>query len=237
MATLCKHPTLALLGATTLFLTSVAANAAIITVDSIAADWTDVIGGTNVNYVNTDFIAGNEEIRWGNPAELEQSGYRFDGSAPPSFLVNTDMAFSLGNFTHFNFPIYGGGIDSAQLNITADLQIDGNPQAGGPFTFSFMHDETPNDCAPLPVCANDLVSFSNLISSDTFMIGGDLFTLELLGFQQGGSTTSSFSTVEGRANVAQLMAVFRAPTTVPEPGVAFLLGLGLLAMRMTRKRA
>jgi hypothetical protein len=72
-----------------------------------------------------------------------------------------------------------------------------------------MHNETPNACAPQPGCANDLVSFSNMLSSDTFMVGGDEFTLELLGFQQGGVTATSFSTIEGEENMAQLQAIQR----------------------------
>ena len=237
MATQSKKSTLVLLGATAVLLTSFAANAAVITIDSIAADWTNVVGGVNVNYIDTDTIAGNEEIRWGTTSD-SQSGYRFAGAAPASFNVDTGVEFSLGDFTHFNFPINADtGISGAQLNITTDLHIGGSPSTSGPFTFSFLHDETSNSCSPLPGCANDLVSFSNLISSDTFMIGSEEFTLELLGFKHGGVTTLDFSTVEGDTNVAQLMAIFRAPTTsVPEPGMLALLSFGLLAMGMTRKQ-
>jgi hypothetical protein len=233
------HPVSLLAGAAGLYLTTFAASAALITIDTISANWMNVVGGSNVNFVDSDGITGNEELRWGTTADT-QSGYRFDSSAPPSFDVNTDMAFTLGDFIHFNFPInLGSAISSAQLDITTDLQIDGNSLLGGPYTFSFLHNETSNACSPQPGCANDLVSFSNLAGSDTFMIDSDEYTLELLGFQQGGTTATSFSTLEGQENVAQLQVIFRTLTTataVPEPGLIALFGLGLLAMGITRKR-
>jgi hypothetical protein len=190
--------------------------------------------------IDNDGNPGNEELRWGNPfgGGTLQSGYRYDSASRTSFNVNTGVEFALGKFSHFNFPIFlDSTISGAQLGISTDLYIAGNSLISGPFSFSFVHSETPNDCDTLlnTNCANDLVSFSNIITTDTFIIGYDEFTLELLGFRQGGITTSGFSTVEGQTNVAQLMAIFRAPTNVPEPGTVVLLSLGLLAMRLARK--
>ena len=59
-----------------------------VTINTVGADWGNVIGGAStVSYYDTDGIAGNEEIRWGIPAETDQSGYRFDNAAPPAFIV------------------------------------------------------------------------------------------------------------------------------------------------------
>lgn len=216
------------------FLISASANALPVTINTVGADWTNVVGGAGtVDFIDTDGIAGNEEIRWGIPAETEKSGYRFDSAAPPALTVEIGEVFTLGNFTHTNQPIWES-ISSAQLNITTDLMIGGSMLSEGPFTFSFIHNETTNACEPLPDCANDMVSFSNLITSDLFLVDGIEYTLDLIGFSVDGVTASEFSTFERQSNIAQLQAVFRT-TSIPEPTPITLLGLGLLGVVFARR--
>ena len=218
-----------------IILFNASANALPVTINAVGADWSNVVGGAGtVDFIDSDGIAGNEEIRWGIPAETEKSGYRFDSAAPPALAVETGEVFTLGNFTHTNQPIWES-ISSAQLNITTSLMVGGFMLGEGPFTFSFLHNETSNACEPLPDCANDMVSFSNLITSDSFLVDGIEYTLDLIGFSVGGVTTSEFSTFERQTNTAQLQAVFRT-TSIPEPAPIMLLSLGLLSIVLMRRR-
>ena len=203
------------------------------TVLTIGADWTNVqsefVG--NVVYMDNDPIAGNEEIRWGRAASSAgQSGYRLEASSTP-FDVGMGDVFSLGDFTHTNQPIWDS-ITGAQLNITADFDIGGLSFVNEVFSFVFNHNETPNNCDTLPTCANDLVSFAGLASSDTFFVDGVEYTLELVGFSVNDLSVEELSTEENSINTAQLLGSFRA---VPAPSAIMLLGLGLIGVALSRK--
>lgn len=87
-------------------------------VTEIDAEWTNVIGGQNVNGVGTN------EIRWG-VTNGQQSGYIFQ-SSPVVFPVTVGTPFSLGTFTHNNFSIQTPGITGATLTTNFTFLIDGN---------------------------------------------------------------------------------------------------------------
>ena len=212
-----------------------------VTVLTVGADWTNVTipeGGIDtVQYFDNDGIAGNEEIQFGTPASnAGPSGYLFEGAAPTEFTVETGDIFSLGDFTHTNQPVWDS-ITGAQLNITTDLMIAGVLLGEGPFSFSFLHNETTNACDTGldPDCSNDLVSFSSLETSDSFFVDGIEYTLELIGFSVDGVFATEFSTVEGQINTAQLLGTFTATESVPAPPAFVLLALGLVGVALSRR--
>ena len=79
------------------------------------------------------------------------------------------------------------------------------------------------------------MQFTNLDISDTFIVDGVIYTMQLTGFAVDGISTTEFSTVEGQSNVAQLQAVFSTTVTVPEPNSIALFSLSLVALGFAGK--
>lgn len=219
------------------------ANAATVTLSNIFGEWFDAIPAGNVTS-NTGGGTANPKIRW------NASGYDFDAAAsavgivPPSPSAN----FTLGDFTHINQPV-ASSITSVRLRITADIDVDGTGLGNRAFLFDFMHDETPNGDDPCAYggangagvnvngCADRVtVLFSD--ASESFAIGGDLYTINIIGFDSGGGLTSDFLTAELMSNTAALIGnvTLRRDLTVPEPMTSAMVGLGLLGLAASRRR-
>jgi opacity protein-like surface antigen len=100
------------------------AHAVEVTIDSVTGTWSNVTG-TPV-FLNG---VGTKQINWGIPVDGGQSGYRFDGVAPPSSgPFGTGTSFDLGTFTHFNQPIQGGtSITGATLNLSITFEAISSP--------------------------------------------------------------------------------------------------------------
>lgn len=86
------------------------ASAASLTINSVKGIWQNDLPDPAVSG------EGTSSLRWGIPISLSgRSGYDFAGAAPPALTVTDGSAFSLGTFTHRNFPILGAALSSVDL--------------------------------------------------------------------------------------------------------------------------
>jgi len=211
--------------------------------DIISVTWFNPIGdgvATVVNPFNEGVgNATNFEIRWGTPVPASalttaKSGLGFDPLFPPSAVVTPDVNFTLGNLFHFNNPIaIGTALESVDLSLV--LSFLGAVPVTSEFQFRMLINETPNDGNP---CAEggsqpcqDAIRFTSLDTSpQVFTIGGESFTLFLVGFGADGSQDTFFSP-EGGTNQTPLIARIQAPPPqVPNPSALLLIGLGLVGL-------
>ena len=220
-----------------------AGSAATLTINSVTGVWTNLNPAVGISG------GGTNEIRWGKSKGSGKSGYRFDGNAPPPFVANEGIAFDLGKFTHFNNPITGTDLSSADLKVTINVAGFGNITS----TYSFAHWETPNGANPCANggangsgvnangCADRVTATLNLGQTDVFQIGGINYVFDVSGFLNGGVLLNEFWTKEKRNNMAILQGSFvtRNSVVIPLPAAGWLLigSLGVLGAFKRRKKA
>ncbi len=247
-----------------------AASAAMVTIENVSGTWTDASSGP-VYGLNTGVTAGGvAEINWGSPATGPlnptgtQSGYTFEGLIPPPVTVDTEHGaqFELGIFTHNNYTLWANvpsgmnAIDSADLSVDFTMSIDGH-EFNLNQVYNFSHIETPNE--PAGACqfggtaasgmngaygCNDRVTAElNEALSESIVLDGMEYTLDISGFLTEEGFFSFFDTQERLANSAILIAeliVTELPSEVPLPAAGWLLigGMGgLFALKRKRRQS
>lgn len=204
---------------------------------------------------------GTNQIRWGTPVYTtdglfysrlsyllnngQQSGYNFDASG--DMVVEEETTFVLGTFTHLNYPIRDTLLRSVDLSLS--FMVEGVADAITS-VFSFDHWETHNEavvCANgdgqgigrnnTNGCADRVTATLNEAMSETFMIDGVTYILDITGFLHEGELMTDFWTLENASNEALLVGSFRVvPSEVPLPASGLLLLGGLAGLAMARRR-
>ncbi len=209
-----------------------------LSVTNVDGDWANAVGGQNVSIVNDHGTAGRfATASWGDPLwspNPARSSYVFESRITPFDAPTNGTAFSLGTFTHNNFPIpSGSGITG--INLLVNLGIEGFGALST--TFVYSHNETPNNSSS----PNDIVTITNPVLNAHFISGGNDYYFSLLGFSQNGGATISnvFSTIENQANIADLYGIITTtpiPNPTPIPAAIWLFGSGLVGLIGIRRR-
>jgi hypothetical protein len=135
-------------------------------------------------------------------------------------------------------------INSIRLTVGTELLIDSASQGQFNFVYDFFHDETSNGANPCAYggangqginvngCADRVTTAFNT-TSQTFTVGSDIYTIDVIGFKLGNDPVkNAFLTLESATNTAILQAQvkLRSEVNVPEPGTLSLIGLSMVLL-------
>lgn len=214
-------------------LLAVANTASALTLATVDEAWSSHVGGLSVSYpINVPILYGNgteDQVRWGTDVGFGQSGLGFTGSAAPSQTFAIGEPFEVGLLRHFNNTVdLGSSCSAVDLGITLTFS---DPALVGNFVFTLNINETPNTDVP----PDDFIYFPNAFSSQSFVINGETYTLELLGFGDNpGSLADQFQSPEGTTNSTRLWG--RITTPIPAPGALLLGAMGTGLVGWLRRR-
>src|SRR5882672_7154118 len=195
------------------------ASAATITYQSVTGIWHDPTDNVPGNQPGDPVITNGSPtsiIRWGTTSGTPQSGYDYTTATPPPFTLPGPVPFfSLGTFTHRNFEVDDPSLTSVQLDVVLVLNVDGVPTGPLTFTFTFNHEETPNNAVPCPYPTppgegcTDRVTIVASPQPTTFNVGGVDYTLAMSFLDANGNPVSEFITREGgTTNTSGLVGQF-----------------------------
>lgn len=206
---------------------------------SYACNVSGACGSTSFTSVEIDNSnADDVRLAWPASGTANPSGYGFQRVGTPLnvTLLDGSALFSLGTFTHYNFPIPPNPVKTlATADLRVSFMLSGNSIQE---TYGFEHWETPNAANPCPSgFANpcpDRVTFINTSSVRSFAVDGRSYNLRLAGFSaDGGATlTDAFWSPESATNSTTLYAAIE----VPEPSGLAVAAAGLAVVMVVGRR-
>lgn len=203
------------------------ASAATITYLSVVGNWHDPTDNVPGSQPGDPVITNGSPtsiVRWGTVTGTPQSGYDYTVAIPPPVTLPGPVpAFSLGTFTHRNFEVSDPSLTSVQLDVVLVLDVDGVQTGPLTFTYTFNHEETPNNAVPCPYPTppgegcTDRVTIVSSAQPTTFNIGGVDYTLSLTFLDANGDPITEFITREGGTiNTSGLGGQFTLPGVPPD---------------------
>ncbi|HEU4619435.1 MAG TPA: THxN family PEP-CTERM protein, partial [Gammaproteobacteria bacterium] len=201
------------------------ASAAVLSYISVTGIWHDPVDNVPGSQPGDPVITNGtptSSISWGTTSGTPQSGYDFTATLPPpQTFPGGGPFFSLGTFTHRNFEVSDPSLTSVQLDVIIVLAVDGVPTGPLTFTFTFNHEETPNNAMPCPYPTppgegcTDRVTIVSSSQPTTFNVGGVDYTLAM-SFLVNGNPVSEYITREGgTTNTSGLVGDFTLPPGTP----------------------
>jgi hypothetical protein len=237
--------------------TALPASAAVVVFSEVKAAWSDAVINAPNNLSYSGNGTGHASVKWGTSTGYGQSGYKFDAlSIAPIVIPPAPVsAFTLGKFTHNNWPITGNSLTAVKLTLTTNVTVDGASIGPYSFAYDFVHHETPNGGWICPYsstggpgwntvgvnangCADKVETEFNS-TSDLFQVGNDFYTLKIAGFLVDGEEKEVFITKEKKANVAYLKGRIdysHSIAAVPEPATWAMMLLGFFGLGSVLRR-
>ena len=170
-----------------------------ITFTSATASWFNAQDNQPGSTANDPVITNGvptSSVNWGVTSG-EQSGYDV------TITIPDPNSFPVASFAHRNFSVSSPLLTSVQLEFDIDFEIDGVQTGPLDFTFTFTHEETPNNLDPCPYPTppgegcTDRVTFLDAPDPTIFVVEGKTYTLGLSFLDETGDPVSEFLTSEG----------------------------------------